>query len=444
MLAPTLGIILRMRAPALPTGLSTALLVLAGLALAPDADAQDPSRDLPAKRVPGVTAEKALELGLARLRAGWHWEAARMFRELMVVDETKPLPHLLMALAMRDVPNRAARHCFDALARREAACPSEQLLLDAYQAYFAVTNQPELNDSRFQKVPGRDRAEALVKALANALAKINALGKIKGEQATASLAGQLAAIESLQTQALNGDTVAHAGASWQRLLLSHHNTFVQTFDEMPFMVPGYHRVASKGSGPSPQLRVLARIPRHPHHSVTHRIGGVLPGFSYPADSTRTAWQPRKATGFELPRGMGGKAKLSDYSDKPVLVVFFLGFGCAHCVAQLADLDPKVPNFRDAGIEVVTIGTDDLNQVRAARQAADENGVDPLHFDVLCDPKGEVFKQWGVWDEFSNEALHGSFLVDAKGRILWQDISVRPFEESDWLLAESKRLLQAWK
>ncbi|HIE69602.1 MAG TPA: hypothetical protein EYP98_05235, partial [Planctomycetes bacterium] len=144
-----------MRAPALPTGLSTALLVLAGLALAPDANAQDPSRDLPAKRVPGVTAEKALELGLARLRAGWHWEAARMFRELMVVDETKPLPHLLMALAMRDVPNRAARHCFDALARREAACPSEQLLLDAYQAYFAVTNQPELNDSRFQKVPGR-------------------------------------------------------------------------------------------------------------------------------------------------------------------------------------------------------------------------------------------------------------------------------------------------
>ncbi|MGK0155638.1 MAG: peroxiredoxin, partial [Neolewinella sp.] len=155
-------------------------------------------------------------------------------------------------------------------------------------------------------------------------------------------------------------------------------------------------------------------------------------------------RPRTAKPFELPRGAGGTAELSDYTGKPVLVIFFLGFGCAHCVAQLSDLDPKAPMFRDAGIEVVTIGTDDLNAVKAARQAADENGVDPLHFDVLCDPKANVFRQWGVWDEFADEALHGTFLLDGLGRILWQDVSARPFEESDWLLAESKRLLAAWK
>lgn len=55
----------------------------------------------------------------------------------------------------------------------------------------------------------------------------------------------------------------------------------------------------------------------------------------------------------------------------------------------------------------------------------------------------MFKQWNCWDEFSDEALHGTFLVDPKGRILWQDISLRPFEESDWLLAECRRLLDAW-
>lgn len=93
---------------------------------------------------------------------------------------------------------------------------------------------------------------------------------------------------------------------------------------------------------------------------------------------------------------------------------------------------------------MTIGTDDSNQVRAARQAALENGTSPLHFEVLCDPKGVAFKQWGVWDEFIDEALHGTFLVDPKGRILWQDISAVPFEESDWLLAECRRLLAAWR
>lgn len=93
---------------------------------------------------------------------------------------------------------------------------------------------------------------------------------------------------------------------------------------------------------------------------------------------------------------------------------------------------------------MTIGIDDQNEVKAAWQAAQENGVDPLHFEVLCDPKGAVFKAWGCWDEFEDEALHGSYLVDEKGRILWQDVSARPFEASAWLLEESVRLLKEWR
>ena len=109
-----------------------------------------------------------------------------------------------------------------------------------------------------------------------------------------------------------------------------------------------------------------------------------------------------------------------------------------------ELDPQAPAFARAGIDVVTIGTDDQNQVRAAYQAALENGTDPLHFEVLCDPKGEVFRTWGCWDEFADEALHGTYLVDAQGRILWQDISTQPFEHNEFLLEECKRLLKAWQ
>jgi hypothetical protein len=35
-------------------------------------------------------------------------------------------------------------------------------------------------------------------------------------------------------------------------------------------------------------------------------------------------------------------------------------------------------------------------------------------------------------------------VDGQGRVLWRDISERPFEESEWLLAECRRLLAAWQ
>tara|TARA_R110002094_G_scaffold10233_10_gene19973 strand:+ start:1047 stop:2342 length:1296 start_codon:yes stop_codon:yes gene_type:complete len=425
---------------------SSVLLATAIGTLADGTRAQDPSRDLPAARVPGVTAEQAMSLGLARLRTGWNWEGARMFRELQVLDADKPMPHLLLALAFRDVPNRAARLCFDAVARRAQASSVEQPLLAAYQLYFGVTGQPELNDARFQAMPDRLRHQALLRTLR----------QLSIDEAAGKLASELLAVEHAHAAAAASNTLA-----WNKekgaLVLEAHHSYLSQHRLMPFMIPGYAQLfessralsflPAEGWDTDLEMRkkVMGLLPRHPHHAGVKSPVPMLPGLKLHAGAAAgPMWRPRPATPFALPRGVGGTGQLSDYEDKPVLVVFFLGFGCAHCVAQLADLDPKTPKFRDAGIEVVTIGTDDLNAVRAARQAADENGVDPLHFDVLCDPDHKVFKQWGVWDEFSNEALHGSFLVDGKGRILWQDVSLRPFEESDWLLAECKRLLGAWK
>jgi hypothetical protein len=38
------------------------------------------------------------------------------------------------------------------------------------------------------------------------------------------------------------------------------------------------------------------------------------------------------------------------------------------------------------------------------------------------------------------ALHGTFLIDGRGRVRWQDICYEPFTEVDFLLKESMRLL----
>jgi hypothetical protein len=37
-------------------------------------------------------------------------------------------------------------------------------------------------------------------------------------------------------------------------------------------------------------------------------------------------------------------------------------------------------------------------------------------------------------------LHGTFLIDADGKVRWQDIGHEPFNEVDFLLEESSRLL----
>src|SRR5437764_9257384 len=70
-----------------------------------------------------------------------------------------------------------------------------------------------------------------------------------------------------------------------------------------------------------------------------------------------------------------------------------------------------------------------------------NGGGAFPFPLLSDDKMEVFKLYRVYDDFEKMPLHGTFLVDERGLVRWQDISYEPFRETAFLLAESKRLLK---
>lgn len=111
----------------------------------------------------------------------------------------------------------------------------------------------------------------------------------------------------------------------------------------------------------------------------------------------------------------------------------------YCVQQLRELRPRAGEFGKAGIRIVTIGLDEVDKVRASIQSRVEGGQDPLPFPILCDPKAEVFKRYRCWDDFAKTALHGSFLLDAEGRVRWRDRSFEPFRDIDFLLRETKRL-----
>ena len=124
--------------------------------------------------------------------------------------------------------------------------------------------------------------------------------------------------------------------------------------------------------------------------------------------------------------------------RATLVVFYLGFGCLHCVEQLHALRPMHQRFRAIGVDVVAIGTDTVEGTHAAH--ADLPPAERLPFPLLVDPKLDAFKAWHCFDDFEQMALHGVFLVDADGKVRWQDISYEPFMELEWLLDESQRLL----
>lgn len=170
-----------------------------------------------------------------------------------------------------------------------------------------------------------------------------------------------------------------------------------------------------------------------------------------------AWSPVQNPGFELawvtlrPLPLqsvqlqaDGRRIHSDYDIAPLikgratLVVFYLGFGCLHCVEQLHALRPLRERFAAAGIDVVAIGSASLADTRAALR---ELPVDQrMPFPMLADPQLAAFQAWHCFDDFERMPLHGVFLVDERGRVRWQDISAEPFLELDWLLAEAQRLL----
>jgi peroxiredoxin len=150
------------------------------------------------------------------------------------------------------------------------------------------------------------------------------------------------------------------------------------------------------------------------------------------------WQPMPAPEWSLYDAKGKQVSLKQYRGKPVVVLFYLGYGCIHCLDQLNAFGPATADFKDAGISLVAISTDTAEGLR--KTFAKSKSEDGFPFPLLSDEPLEVFKKFRAFDDFENMPLHGTFLIDGDGLVRWQDISFEPFTDTKFLLAESKRLL----
>ncbi|ADG69752.1 alkyl hydroperoxide reductase/ Thiol specific antioxidant/ Mal allergen [Planctopirus limnophila DSM 3776] len=153
------------------------------------------------------------------------------------------------------------------------------------------------------------------------------------------------------------------------------------------------------------------------------------------------WVPPASAAWQLPGHLPGSTEIStvssrDYRGKPTIVIFYLGAGCLHCVEQIQKFLPKVNDFQAAGISVVAISTDDLSDLK---KSIDRFGSQ-ISMPLLSDDSLEVFKRFKAYDDFENQPIHGTFLIDGQGLIRWHDLGADPFMDVDFLLEESQRLL----
>ncbi|MBK8002276.1 MAG: redoxin domain-containing protein [Verrucomicrobia bacterium] len=150
------------------------------------------------------------------------------------------------------------------------------------------------------------------------------------------------------------------------------------------------------------------------------------------------WQPTPAPEWTLADANGKQVSLKQYRGKPVVVLFYLGYGCVHCLEQLNAFGPATKDFAEAGISLVAISTDTVEGLK--KTFAKSKSEDGFPFPLLSDEPLAAFKSFRAFDDFENMPLHGTFLIDGQGLVRWQDISFEPFTDTKFLLAESKRLL----
>ena len=150
------------------------------------------------------------------------------------------------------------------------------------------------------------------------------------------------------------------------------------------------------------------------------------------------WQPFTAPAWSLPDSEGRSHSLGDYHGRPILVVFYLGSGCVHCIEQLNIFAPLTKEYADAGIQIIAVSTDSAASLHQTfEQAKDQAG---FPFPILADANLDAFKSYRAFDDFERTPLHGTFLIDGTGAVRWQNIGHQPFRDGAWLLGESKRLL----
>ena len=177
--------------------------------------------------------------------------------------------------------------------------------------------------------------------------------------------------------------------------------------------------------------------------LTEGLAQILSDTTFtPANSQAHPLLNQAAPDFNLPDDVGKLQSLSELAkERPLVVVFYLGYGCSHCVAQLIAIDKDLHYFRELDADVVAISADASTHTAEKFQ---EYGR--FHFPVLADVDNAVGQAWGVYQPQteSNEefAKHGTFIVDRKGKVIFAEIGTEPFLDNKsllYLVAQSQGL-----
>ncbi len=147
--------------------------------------------------------------------------------------------------------------------------------------------------------------------------------------------------------------------------------------------------------------------------------------------------------FSLPDSNGQPWNLEARLAKgPVVLVFYLNYGCDACVSSLFELNSDVQVFQALGVDVAAISGD---PAKVTERQFQRYGA--FSFPVLCDAGHALAREYSVYfpaDVNSPQRLlHGTFVIGQDRQVKWAHTGDAPFTNSAPLACELTQAQRAF-
>jgi peroxiredoxin len=146
------------------------------------------------------------------------------------------------------------------------------------------------------------------------------------------------------------------------------------------------------------------------------------------------WEPYEAPELDVRDHEDKPVRLANYKEKSIILVFYLGRECLHCMKQLQDINAKKSDWDRLETAVLVVSS---NKPEDNARYIKDMAIPAAR--ILSDRNFENARRFKSYDDFEEMELHSTILIDKKGRVHWARNGGAPFEDMAFLIKQIERM-----
>ena len=146
------------------------------------------------------------------------------------------------------------------------------------------------------------------------------------------------------------------------------------------------------------------------------------------------WESYAAPALDVKDSTGKRVTLDEYKGKNVILVFYLGAECPHCMRQLHAIGEKKDDWERLNTVVLAVSSATPDSNSAGLKSF---GDLPIH--LLSDDHFTNAHRFHSYDDFEGMELHSTILIDKQGRVYWARNGGDPFGDVGFLVKQLERM-----